>query len=76
MLVSGVIERGGALHFKLHASTDHGDSADHLVVSVTIRQFSHRHEVYDLTNPIGGKKSSDQDVGLRPVKLLVRDPLV
>ena len=42
MFVSGVVESGGALHLKRHASADHGDPADHLVMSVAVHELSHR----------------------------------
>jgi hypothetical protein len=64
-----------AFELELHGASHHLDPPDELVPVARFGRHVHRHVVGDLANAIGREKAGDQDVGVRPVELLVGDSL-
>src|SRR4029453_6034483 len=72
VLVAGVIERGKALQAEAHPSLFGADPSNNLMIvrrSVAQATRLDGHEINKLCNPVGGKKTGDQHVGIRQVKL-------
>ena len=65
----GVVERRAALHLQRQPAADHPHPADELGVGPGAGPD--RHVVLDLGDAVGVQEAGDQDVGVRPVVLLL-----
>ena len=65
----GVVERRAALHLQRQPAADHPHPADEL--GVRPGPGPDRHVVLDLGDAVGVQEAGDQDVGFRPVVLLL-----
>ena len=65
----GVVERRAALHLQRQPAADHPHPADEL--GVRPGPGPDRHVVLDLGDAVGVQEAGDQDVGVRPVVLLL-----
>ena len=69
VLGAGVVEGGAALHVKRDAAADDADSPDQFLRHRA--GAADRHVILDLTHAVVVQKARDEDVGVRPVELLV-----
>src|SRR5260370_945866 len=73
MVVSSVIESRAASKADADRTFDAPDSAIKMVVPGRIGRKAHRHEIHEFGDAVPVQESRDQNVGRRPVKLLVPD---
>ena len=74
VLIERVVERGMAFQAEAHRSPN-GAYATHQVMANGADDFN-RHEVGNLGNPRAAVEPGDENVGVRPIKLLARDHLL
>ena len=74
--IARVVERGPTLQPERHRPSHHLHTTDECPGPRTAVRGSHGHEVNNLPDPVGGEEPRHEDVGVRPVKLLVRHPVL
>src|SRR5260370_1435978 len=73
MVLSSVIESRAASQADADRTFDAPDPAIKMVVPGRIGRKAHRHEIHEFGDAVPVQESRDQNVGRRPVKLLVPD---
>jgi len=71
--LSSVIECRPASQADADGASDTLDSAIEMVIPGRIERKAHRHEIHEFGDAVRVQESRDQNVGRRPVKLLVPD---
>ena len=67
VFVLAVVESGTAMEPIVDLAAHRGDPADELAFLI----WPNRHEIHDLSYPVGREKSGDQDIGIRKIELLL-----
>src|ERR1044071_4866644 len=73
MLIAGVIERRLADHAERERATDHAHTPNQLMFTVPGGRLVDGHKIGYFADPVRRQETGNENVGVRPIELLVRD---